>query len=408
MEQTSSDDFIRAFALDSSGNLFAVGETGGSLNGQTNQGGTDGFLVKYNTNGVRQWTVQYGGSGNDSFTSLAIDSSNGDIYIAGGSTTASLDGQTNSGSRDVFLVKYNSSGTRQWTRFRGSAGADGLGKVVLDQPQGMIYAVGSTDTSFDGEAYGGGIQDIFTIKYDTSGNWQWTRTVGGAGMDYPSGIGIDSSSNVYSSGASYSATIDGQAQIGSGDIFLIKYNSSGTRQCSIRDGTTVSDNPEDMTCDSSGNCFVAGKTLGALTGTNAGGSDAYVLKYDSSCVRQMTVQYGSGTGGTTSDERAQSVGLDASGNIYISGWSKGAFGGGGGNLGGADHFTCQLSSAGAKQWCRFLGRGGDEESSAHIAIDDTNSFLYVGGYTDGDFFGSVNQGLLDGFIFKYSFSGTLQ
>ena len=69
------------------------------------------FLVKYNSSGTKQWTKQLGTSKLDYGNEVTSESS-GNIYVTG-STEGGLDGNINSGSYDIFLVKYNSSGTKQ-------------------------------------------------------------------------------------------------------------------------------------------------------------------------------------------------------------------------------------------------------------------------------------------------------
>jgi len=67
------------------------------------------YTLKYNSSGTKQWTKQLGTSSSDYAKGVAVDSSN-NIYVTG-YTGGGLDGNTNSGSNDIFLVKYNSSGT---------------------------------------------------------------------------------------------------------------------------------------------------------------------------------------------------------------------------------------------------------------------------------------------------------
>ena len=108
---TSSLDYGNGITSDSSGNIFVTGQTWGGLDGNTNSGGTDIFLVKYNSTGTKQWTKQLGTSISEWGQDVTSDSS-GNIYVTG-STEGGLDGNINSGSYDIFLVKYNSSGTKQ-------------------------------------------------------------------------------------------------------------------------------------------------------------------------------------------------------------------------------------------------------------------------------------------------------
>ena len=67
--------------------------------------------MKYNSSGTKQWTKQLGSSGRDAASGVATDSSN-NVYVTG-STEGGLDGNTDTGGFDLFVVKYNSSGTKQ-------------------------------------------------------------------------------------------------------------------------------------------------------------------------------------------------------------------------------------------------------------------------------------------------------
>ncbi len=98
--------------VDSSDNLYVTGYTGGGLDGNTNSGSYDLFLVKYNSSGVKQWTQQLGTSSFDNGYGVTVDSSS-NIYVTGGTLGGGLDGNTSSGRGDIFLVKYNSDGVKQ-------------------------------------------------------------------------------------------------------------------------------------------------------------------------------------------------------------------------------------------------------------------------------------------------------
>jgi len=98
-------------ATDSSGNVYVVGGTKGNLNGISNSGRTDAFVIKFNSSGTKQWTKKLGTWQNDLANGVATDSS-GNVYVTG-DTYGGLDGNTNAGNSDLFVVKYNSSGTKQ-------------------------------------------------------------------------------------------------------------------------------------------------------------------------------------------------------------------------------------------------------------------------------------------------------
>ena len=87
-----------------------------------------------------------------------------------GFTSGGLDGNTNSGSYDMFLVKYNSFGTKQWTKQLGTSSFD-EGQGVTTDPSGNIYVTGYTDRGLDGNTYSGN-GAIFLIKFNSSGTKQ--------------------------------------------------------------------------------------------------------------------------------------------------------------------------------------------------------------------------------------------
>ena len=108
---TYSYDYGNDVTTDSSGNVYVTGGTYGGLDGNTNSGCNDIILVKYNSSGTKQWTKQLGTSSDDWGNGVSTDSS-GNIYVTG-TTGGGLDGNTSSGSGDIFLVKYNSDGVKQ-------------------------------------------------------------------------------------------------------------------------------------------------------------------------------------------------------------------------------------------------------------------------------------------------------
>jgi len=177
---TSSKDYGTSVTTDSSGNIYVTGFTEGGLDGNTSSGGNDMFLVKYNSSGIKQWTKQLGTSSLDYGNGVTSDSS-GNIYVTG-ITSGGLDGNTIYGKNDIFLVKYNSSGTKQWTKQLGTSSSDsGIG--VTTDSSGNIYVTGYTKGGLDGNANSGGIRcyirasckDIFLVKYNSSGIKQWTK-----------------------------------------------------------------------------------------------------------------------------------------------------------------------------------------------------------------------------------------
>ncbi len=279
---TSDWDYGYGITSDSSGNVYVTGRTGGGLDGNTNAGGRDLFVVKYNSSGVKQWTQQFGSSGGESGSSITSDSS-GNLYVTG-YTTGDLDGNTIAGILDLFVVKYNSSGVKQWTQQLGTSSSD-EGRGITSDSSGNIYVTGDTGGGLDGNTHAGSA-DLFVVKYSSSGVKQWTQQLGTSGQDYGYGITSDSSSNLYVTGYT-TGGLDGNTSAGNDDLFVVKYNSSGVKQWTRQLGTSTSDYGYGITSDSSGNVYVTGYTSGGLDGnTSAGGVDFFIVKYDTNGNKQ--------------------------------------------------------------------------------------------------------------------------
>jgi len=171
------------------------------------------------------FTQQLGTSASDIGYGVTVDSSD-NIYLMG-HTTGGLDGNTNSGDNDTFLVKYNSSGTKQWTQQLGTSASD-IGYGVAVDSSDNIYLTGWTQGGLDGNTNAGG-QDIFLVKYNSSGVKQWTQQLGSTSHEVGNGVTVDSSDNIYVTGTTYGG-LDGNTNSGNLDIFLVKFNSDGVKQ----------------------------------------------------------------------------------------------------------------------------------------------------------------------------------
>ena len=273
---------VKGVAVDSSDNIYVTGHTYGGLDSNTFSGGHDIFLVKYNSSGTKQWTKQLGTSTADSGLGVTVDSSN-NIYVTG-HTYGGLDSNTNSGGKDIFLTKFNSSGTKQWTNQLGTSSND-EGKGVSTDSSGNIYVTGNTNGGLDGNTNSGNL-DIILVKYNSSGTKQWTQQLGSSENDFGLGVTVDSSDNIYVTGYTEGG-LDGNTNSGERDIFLVKYNSSGTKQWTQQLGTSSYDYGRGVTVDSSDNIYVTGYTGGGLDGnTNSGSYDIFLVKYNSDGVKQ--------------------------------------------------------------------------------------------------------------------------
>jgi gliding motility-associated-like protein len=187
--------FLKGYTMS---NNSAVISTAGSHQ-QMYGGGGDGYLVKFNNSGVRQWATYYGGSGDDYFGHFKIDSS-GDLYLPGGSgsstgtviaTPGTHQPNYGGGASDSYIVKFGSVGNRIWATYYGGTGDDYCYNLTLDQ-SGNIYISGCTSTSSGTSIatpctyqfiYGGGTYDTYLAKFTSAGVRIWGTYYGGAGQE---------------------------------------------------------------------------------------------------------------------------------------------------------------------------------------------------------------------------------
>ncbi len=149
---TDSNDYGNSVTIDSNDNLYITGKTKGTLS--NNEEGNF-FLTKLDTEGVQSWTKQWGADDGEG-KSVAIDSNNS-IYVLG---TVNLD--KNDTNNNISLSKFNSTGTKEWTKEWDKGGND-FGFSVAVNSNDDIFITGFTDGSFDGFTNAGYL-DIVLIK----------------------------------------------------------------------------------------------------------------------------------------------------------------------------------------------------------------------------------------------------
>lgn len=370
---TSSDDRSNSVAIDSLGNVYITGYTEGSLEG-TNAGHRDAFLTKFDNGGSELWTQQIGSLGTDESNSVAVDGT-GNVFITG-FTTGDLGG-TIIGATDAFLSKFDSNGSELWTEQIGAAGFDRSHSVAVDI-SGNAYITGHTKELVIENPLS--TRDIFIAKFDGSGTELWTKQLL---SDFTSDIGYDidtdSDQNIYISGhgipsgqlffakfdsngneiwskelntlfpnSNYSIAIDSQgfsyftisinpSSTDSQYVLLTKLDDNGEIVWSqnVLD-STASETNLSLAIDDADFLYLSGLTYGSLEGSNAGESDAFLGKFDTDGNELWVEQIG-----TPGLDQSRSVEVDGLGNVYISGYTEGSLGGT--NAGGEDAFIVKFS-----------------------------------------------------------------
>lgn len=264
----------RAVATDNLGNSVIVGYYGSAaaptatFDGVTvtTNGIRDAFVVKYNSEGIAQWGKSIGGlKTGEQASGVAIDPS-GNIFVTGIYTdTASFDGVTlnGNGGAEIFIVKYNPSGTLIWARSAGGAKADEGASIAVDG-LGGVYVSGKFDSAATfgtTNIVGFGTADAYLAKYDTDGNFQWVRYGGGTGNDYMNSIVIDKDKNILALGQFIGTATFGPyilTSIGLDDLFFLKCDPNGNLLWMKQSGGSDADKGNAIGTDPGGNAYGTG------------------------------------------------------------------------------------------------------------------------------------------------------
>ena len=333
---------------------------------------------------VRIWATYYGGSLGDGGTGISTDNS-GNLYISGTTQSNNLPTQTLSGA-------YNQT------------------------------------------IHGGGLNDIFILKFNSAGARIWATYYGGSIDDYGSSNCTDNSGNLYVLGITKSTnfptqTLTGaynQSTIGGSiDAVILKFDSNGARTWATYYGGNNHDYSNSICTDNSNNQYITGNTKsnnfptqilsGAYNQAYSSGEDIFILKFNNSNARIWATYYGG-----SNIESGNKIYTDNSDNIYVAGNTNstnfptdtltGAYNQT--SLGGsADAVILKFNGSCARTWATYYG-GSSDDFAGGIFTDYTGN-LYVSGNTGGSNFpiqslsGAYNQptfggGSSDIFLLKFN------
>ncbi|MBZ0203085.1 MAG: SBBP repeat-containing protein [Ignavibacteria bacterium] len=248
------------------------------------------------------------------------------------------------GPADCITIKFNSSGAFQWVKYYNFNGGSDAGDALILDRNGNLILTGNSS------------QATFTIKYDTNGDSIWVKRYFLANNNCATfSIGIDDSNNVYTSG------IKRQISPFNEDYLLIKYNSSGAEQWVRNYGESIEDVFRKHAVDNAGNSYLTGYSF------NGSNSDYLTVRYSSSGVFQWSRRYN----GTSSDE-PQDIVTDNLGNSYVTGSSSGA-----GQV--LDYLTIKYNGLGDSLWVRRYSNTGVYNDEAYsITLDSLNNVYITG------------------------------
>jgi len=349
--------------------------------------------------------VRQFGSDDYDYATKTVTDPEGNVYVAG-MTTGVIDSpgapNANSGGADIFVAKFDPSGTLLWATQFGSSSEDGIGGIALGSPSPFspfppLYVAGWTKGVMPGGTQGWqnsnagieGTTDIFVAKiHPDSGTVNWIRQYGTPGNDYANGIATDSSSMIYLAGST-TGTFGGSAVTRSTpEAFLLRLNSYGDWMNWAQ--FNVASNPTGTSAyavavespDGSASIFVTGLVSGHPQGS------LFVAKfsYDLDLVRTVTL---GGPNRGSDNDQGLAIAVDRSRNVIVAGSTQGNFEGNT-SSGAEDIIVAKFDRNLSPLWTRQYGTDGDDTARG-VAVDAGGS-IYVTGSTEA----SVSGRGLDG------------
>ncbi|WEK17926.1 MAG: SBBP repeat-containing protein [Candidatus Pedobacter colombiensis] len=425
-----------------------------SLNGDILSFTTERYQGTLIIDPIVDWGTYFGGTEYDDLRVVKV-ARDGYIYTVGstnsttniattGAYQTTFAGGSNSAGSDAILSKFNISGNLIWSTYYGGSGND-LGRNVAFDTSGNIYLAGFTNST-DGIATTGAYQttklgsasrtEAFLVKLDTSGQRIWGTYFGGAQNEANTAMSLcaDHSNHIYLTGNTNSTSgiaTPGAYQstlAGGSDVFLAQFSTTGALNWSTYYGGAGDELPYSLSCDTSGNVYVSGSTLGSPAGIATAGSfqstydaaingeDAFLAKFNPSGQLLWGTYYGN-----TGVDRVYSSATDKAGNIYLGGTSssttgisttavhQSAFAGG-----SEDAFIAKFNSTGLRQWGTYYGGNGSDGISA-LKLGADNALYFTGYTTSSNGIANSNAmqpsfgGIQDAFAGRINLSGdTLQ
>ena len=250
----------------------------------------DLLMASFTSTGDTRWSHRFA-SGADGGSSVAVDGS-GSVYIAGyfrGTIDFGGGPLTSTIEHDgIFVAGFTGSGTHRWSHHFGSSDDErGIGVAV--DASGIVYVTGNFKDIVD---FGGvpltstGGSDIFVASFTSTGTHRWSRRFGSLFDEGGFGAAVDVGGNVYVTGF-FEATVDfgggPLSSVGSDDIFVASFTSSGAPRWSRGFGSLPDDEGQSVAVDASGNVYVTGffsRTVDFGEGplNSAGSMDIFLVK----------------------------------------------------------------------------------------------------------------------------------
>ncbi len=276
-----ADQTGKAVAIDSANNVVLVGSFKGSVNfgggdlSSTGPNDSDIFVAKLNSNGEHLWSRKFGDSSNQYGEDVAVDSTGNVAAVGTFAGTVNFGGAplstTGPADSDVFVVKFTSTGDHSWSKkFGDSANQFGTG-ISIDVSNNVLltgYFYGNIDFG-GGPLPSAGLTDVFLAKFDPAGRFFGGRRFGDANYQFGEAVLGDAAGNVWLIGQ-FLGTIDFgpptliHTSAGGTDVFIAKFD----RGCDSANCPGCCDGPL-CRASSFGTCGVNGATCVACDSVRA-------------------------------------------------------------------------------------------------------------------------------------------
>jgi hypothetical protein len=222
-------------ATEDGGFVFG-GTTDSDVSGDVSQptkGGTDYWIIKADSAGGKLWDARYGSDGGDFLFDIERTTDGG--FILGGYSGGGISGdktESNRGSADYWMVKIDSTGTKQWDKRFGGSDLDYL--IAILQTSDGGYLLGGQSRSPAGydksEGPKGVYDDYWIVKTDVAGIKEWDITLGGSDLEEFKDIVATPDGGYLLCGDSRSPVSgDVTDTTGAGSFWIVKIDGSGTK-----------------------------------------------------------------------------------------------------------------------------------------------------------------------------------
>ncbi len=210
--------------------IIRTADGGFVLMGQTNSsdlsasfGGTDLLLLKINTNGTIIWEKIIGGAGEDIANGLVVRSDGGFCIV--GSTNSDFENNTKMPFSKGWILRLDNAANIIWNKSVGGSNTDILTKIVT-APDGMLLAIGNSQSASDDITTNNGLADGWLIKFDDAGNLLFSKNYGGSQNDRFSDILI-AFDELLIIGETTSNDIDINDSFGGKDLWFVRTSDTG-------------------------------------------------------------------------------------------------------------------------------------------------------------------------------------